>query len=116
LRAFKGLALSWAVALAAGIVAGPALSADPAARKLVIGAWYACLFDAVDGVADQQESARSIADAAFGLCMDYEAKYLGVVGLDMRPTVAQAKTEVMYPKIIGRVMAIRAARAKLRGN
>jgi hypothetical protein len=76
--------------------------------------WYSCLFDAASGVADQPEPAQSVADAAFGLCSDYEARYIEIIGNEMRPTILRAKREVMYPRVIGRVMAIRAARAKLK--
>ncbi len=85
-------------------------------------AWEDCTETAVDHFADQQEPARSIAEAAIALCGAEEIRYaqetikdpifqqIGTTLFDMMRSYESGE----IPRLMARVMAVRAAHAKLR--
>jgi uncharacterized protein YecT (DUF1311 family) len=73
-------------------------------------AWNDCIEHAADTFADQPESARTVAEAALGACTAEEAKYMVTAGI----RYVDSLREAAMPDLMARVMAIRAARAKLR--
>ena len=81
-----------------------------------------CAEEAVDKFADQPEPARTVAEAAMATCTPEETKYLLESGKDSTQTGAgefalshpEALEQATMPQLLARVMAVRAARAKLR--
>jgi uncharacterized protein YecT (DUF1311 family) len=79
-----------------------------------MAAWDHCLSDAVDVLSQQPEPARTVADAAMGSCAKYELDYKEAETPEMSwERFHEIIAETMVPKVLARVMAIRAARAKL---
>lgn len=77
-------------------------------------AWYACLYDAADTLSQQPEPASVVVDAAFGSCVKYKIAYReSIPGITWDQVESIAKT-IVSPKVLARVMTVRAARAKLR--
>jgi hypothetical protein len=68
--------------------------------------------EAADALSDQPEPARTVAEAAYGSCGNYEVAYGQAHGLDLEG-VDRIKAEALTPKVLARVMADRAVRAKL---
>jgi uncharacterized protein YecT (DUF1311 family) len=80
-----------------------------------MAAWDGCTEAAVDKFADQPEPARTVAEAAMATCRAEEYKYMRAAGINV--TDPAAVEQAWMPDLLARVMAIRAARAKLRkGN
>jgi hypothetical protein len=73
-------------------------------------AWDECTGAAVDKLADQPESADTVAEAAMATCTAEKYKYMRAAGI----TYPDAVEEATKPQLLARVMATRAARAKLR--
>ena len=80
-------------------------------------AWFDCLTEAADAFADQPEPAQTVVDAAFESCGKYESELARVapVAID-RDTFEKTKTEIMGPKVLARVLAVRAAADRSRGK
>jgi enamine deaminase RidA (YjgF/YER057c/UK114 family) len=74
-----------------------------------MAAWDDCTEAAVDTFADQPEPARTVAEAAMATCVGEEGKYLIATHIND----PSALREATMPDLLARVMAIRAARAKL---
>jgi uncharacterized protein YecT (DUF1311 family) len=72
-------------------------------------AWDACTESAVNTFVDQPEPARTVAEAAMATCVWEKANYMLAAGIHDPASVEDA----WIPHLIARVMAIRAARAKL---
>jgi uncharacterized protein YecT (DUF1311 family) len=75
-----------------------------------MAAWDECTEAAVDKFADQPESAHTVAEAAMATCTAEKYKYMLATGIAIPDAVEQAT----MPHLLARVMAVRAARAKLR--
>jgi uncharacterized protein YecT (DUF1311 family) len=75
-----------------------------------IAAWDDCTEAAADKFADQPESAHTVAEAAMATCTAEKYKYMRAAGLAYPDSVEEAT----MPQLLARVMAVRAARAKLR--
>ena len=74
-----------------------------------------CLFEAADALAAQPESARTVAEAAYGSCGNEEVALEKSTRAFSPPLeFEKLKTDVLTPKLLARVMAIRAAIAKLK--
>jgi hypothetical protein len=82
----------------------------PRAEVEAQAAWDGCTEAAVDHFADQPEPARTVAEAAMAACVAEEGKYMIATGIRYPASIEEAT----MPKLLARVMAIRAARAKLR--
>jgi uncharacterized protein YecT (DUF1311 family) len=85
-----------------------------ATTDVVLEAWYTCLYDAADTLSEQPEPASVVVEAAFGACTKYKIAYRESV-----PSLTWDQTETIIksaisPKVLARVMTVRAARAKLR--
>lgn len=90
----------------------PAAS-PPNTGQAMIEAWYACLYDAADALAAQPEPAQTVAQAAFGSCAKQENAFA-----DAHPELDWnglrfAKEQVMMPRLLARVMALREAASRL---
>jgi uncharacterized protein YecT (DUF1311 family) len=89
----------------------PKTSAMP---DVAVEAWYACLYDAADTLSQQPEPASVVVEAALGSCVKYKIAYReSVPGLTWDHAEEVTKT-IVSPRILARVMTVRAARAKLR--
>jgi hypothetical protein len=75
-----------------------------------MSAWADCADHAVHLFADQPEPARAVAEAAMASCVSEKARYMIAIGV----ANPQAMEEATTPGLLARVMAIRAARKKLR--
>jgi uncharacterized protein YecT (DUF1311 family) len=75
--------------------------------------WVECTLAAVDTLADQPEPAQTVADAVFGSCLTEQFAYQKSAGVSDRQLEAD-KAAIMFPRVLAQVMAVRAARAKLR--
>jgi uncharacterized protein YecT (DUF1311 family) len=83
-----------------------------AAAAIAAGrSWTECLFAAVDALSAQPEPARTVADAAFGSCLQEEGKYRSAIkaATDRAGLFEEIKTETITPKVLARVMASRRA-------
>ena len=76
-------------------------------------AWYDCLYEAADALSGQPEPARTVVDAAFGSCTQFERIYQRTAGLDW-DFIDKAKSTIIAPKVLARVMVLREARTRLR--
>jgi len=83
--------------------------------EAAMSAWYACLYDATDALAGQPEPAQTVADAAFGSCTKAEARFREAANLDF-DALEKLKADTTRKQVVARVMAMRAAAAKLREN
>jgi uncharacterized protein/peptidoglycan hydrolase-like protein with peptidoglycan-binding domain len=93
----------------------PAHTYDPSLRReAALKSWMDCLFEAADALADQPESARTIAEAAYGSCGKLEVAFKEV-SMDAITSagVDRIKTDALTPKLLARIMATRAAVSKL---
>lgn len=88
--------------------------AAPDASTTAIGAWFECLYQAADALGGQPEPARTVVDAAFGSCTQFELIYQKTVPDLEWDFFEKAKTTIMAPKVLARVMALREARDRLR--
>jgi hypothetical protein len=92
-------------------VAQQMLSADE--YETLSAPWAKCLIEAADDLVDQPERARTVVDAAFVSCDEYETAFRRA-----QPSKAEfvdkLKSETMAPVLLARVMTVRAARADLR--
>lgn len=73
-----------------------------------MAAWDDCTERAADRFADQPETARTVAEAAMGACTAEETKLIAANGIRDPASLQDAA----MPRLLARVMAIRAARAK----
>src|SRR6266446_1089854 len=91
-------------------VAQRKLSADE--YETLSAPWAKCLIEAADALVDQPERARTVVDAAFVSCEEYETAFR-----QAQPSkpgfVDKLKSETMVPVLLARVMTVRAARADL---
>jgi len=78
-----------------------------------MAAWDDCTEAAVDKFADQPESAHTVVEAAMATCTAEKYKYMRAKGI-INLAGPSALEQEMMPQLLARVMAIRAARAKLR--
>ena len=77
-----------------------------------MAAWDECTEIAVDKFADQPESAHTVAEAAMATCTSEKYKYMRAAGINLaNPGAVEQAT---MPQLLARVMAVRAARAKVR--
>lgn len=83
-----------------------------AQEKATVDAWFRCLMEAADALASQPDLARTVTDAAFGSCDTEETAVRHLYSNSDQ--FSKMSAETMTPKVLARVMAIRAARAKLR--
>jgi uncharacterized protein YecT (DUF1311 family) len=90
------------------------LTPPPNPSEAAIGAWYQCLYEAADALASQPEFARTVVDASFGSCTKQEIAYKDTISDLGWNFVEHIKTNIVGPKVLARVMIIRAAREKLR--
>jgi uncharacterized protein YecT (DUF1311 family) len=95
---------------------GPEPATPPANDNLSLAAaaWYECLYQAADALAGQPEFARTVVEAAFGSCSEQENAFKATVPQSAWGLIDQAKTNTVGPRVLARVMAVRAAREKLR--
>jgi uncharacterized protein YecT (DUF1311 family) len=92
----------------------PPRSTTSAMTDVAIEAWYTCLYDAADTLSQQPEPASVVVEAAFGSCVKYKLAYReSISGMTWDQAEQIAKT-IVSPKVLARVMTVRAARAKLR--
>jgi uncharacterized protein YecT (DUF1311 family) len=84
----------------------------PRAEVEAQDAWEICTETAVDRFADQPEPARTVAEAAMATCTTEKIKYMLATG--MNPAYSSAVEQATMPQLLARVMAVRAARSKLR--
>jgi uncharacterized protein YecT (DUF1311 family) len=89
-----------------------ATSSDEASDRDLVK-WMDCTVRAVYTLADQPEPAQTVADAVFGSCIAEQFAYQKSAGLSDRQLEAD-KAAILTPKVLAHVMAVRAARAKLR--
>ena len=82
----------------------------PRAEVEAMDHWDNCTSHAIDLFADQPEPARTVAEAAMASCVLEKAKYMIAIGVSY-PTAVE---EAAMPRLLARVMAIRAARVKAR--
>jgi hypothetical protein len=79
-------------------------------------AWLRCLDQAVDALAGQPESARTVVDAALGSCGNEESAF-DDLARKASDNASEGKKSLQIDtekRLLARVMAIRAARAKLK--
>ena len=87
------------------------LSADE--YETLSAPWAKCLIEAADALVDQPERAKTVVDAAFVSCDEYETAFRQAQ--PSKPEfVDKLKSETMVPILLARVMTVRSARAKLR--
>jgi uncharacterized protein YecT (DUF1311 family) len=99
----------------------PAPAVPPSPRSttstitdVAIEAWHTCLYDAADTLSQQPEPASVVVEVAFGSCIKYKIAYReSISGMTWNQVEEIAKT-IVSPKVLARVMTVRAARAKLR--
>lgn len=113
------MTVAWATTILAAVLFVPTLGfADeivndalvragiPRAEVEAIGQWDDCTANAADRFADQQEPARTVAEAAMATCVSEEARYLIALHLQHPESLHEAT----MPSLIARIMAARAAR------
>jgi hypothetical protein len=82
------------------------------AEKKSLNAWMACLGDAASALAGQPDAAITVAEAAYGSCGAEEMEFKKVGEMSAND-MKKLKEEVMTPKILARIMTLRAAASKL---
>jgi truncated hemoglobin YjbI len=75
--------------------------------------WLDCTRTAIDALADQPEPAQTVAKAVVASCMIEQLAYQNSAGLSDRQMEAD-EAAIVASGVLARVMAVRAARAKLR--
>jgi hypothetical protein len=87
-------------------------------RPLIVGQpdWERCLSEAADDFSVQSELAQTVVDAAFGTCLELEAVVRKVMGEENCAPglgfVGAIEEQILKPRLLARVMAARAARAR----
>ena len=114
-------ALFWLTALVASALAVGTINARAQVAQQQLSAdeyealsapWAKCLIEATDALVDQPERARTVVDAAFVSCDEYETAFRQAQS--SKPEfVDKLKSETMVPVLLARVMTVRAARADL---
>jgi uncharacterized protein YecT (DUF1311 family) len=92
---------------------GPPTSSLSEASEHNLEKWIECTDTAVDVLADQLEPAETLVAAVFGSCLTEQLAFQKSTGLSDGKLEAE-RTAVMGPPTLARVIAVRAARAKLR--
>ncbi len=72
-----------------------------------------CTLAAVDALAGQPDPAQTVANAVFGSCLAEQLAYQKSAGLGDRQ-LEEDKAAILAPRVLAQVMAVRAARDKLR--
>jgi hypothetical protein len=77
-------------------------------------AWELCLSAVADRFAPQAEPARTVVDAVFATCMQFERAIRQSMGEENCPAgrgfINALRDKILEPKVLARVMAARAAR------
>lgn len=77
----------------------------------------ACLMEAADTLSDQPEPARTVVEAAYGSCGKYEVGFgKASVGAINDAGIQEIKAQAITPKVLARVMAIRAAKERIKNE
>jgi hypothetical protein len=81
-------------------------------------AWESCLNEAADRFAPQSEPARTVVDAVFATCLQFERVTRKAMGEEYciagRGFINALKEKILEPNLLARVMAARAARERAR--
>lgn len=92
---------------------GAAVAAHPGKYFDDLARWLACTRDAAIALAAQPEPAQTVADAALASCLEEEGAHQRSAGLS-NDQLDEIKRKLVAPRTLAEVMAVRAARAKLR--
>lgn len=88
-------------------------SSAPATWNPKLVKWADCTLSAVDALADQPEPAQAVVNAALGSCVTEELAYQKSTHIS-HSQMDEIKATDLFPVVLASVMAVRAARAKLR--